>query len=156
MKCREATYALFDNIVKQHTHFFDNVAKQHTHFFGMPHPFFETLAMSLRWDVKLLLNKSWPLLFYLWSSDGEAGRGGRILCGWLNVFSRWALFVRKGGSTIFLTLKGGVKHFFHIFVIFHNDETIFLLLGPLHDFSLCFFCCHQLEESRFQLIQFTL
>ena len=50
--------------------------------------------------------------------------------------------MRKGGSTIFLTLKGGgqaffltdsggVKHFFHIFVIFHNDETIFLLLVPL-------------------------
>ena len=112
MKCREATYALFDNIVKQHTHFFDNVAKQHTHFFGMPHPFFETLAMSLHWDVKLLLNKSWPLLFYLWSSDGEAGRGGRILCGWLNVFSRWALFVRKGGSTIFFNPQRGGQAFF--------------------------------------------
>ena len=48
----------------------------------------------------------------------------------------------RGGSTIFLTLKGGgqqffltesggVRHFFHIFVIFPNDETIFLLLGPL-------------------------
>ena len=153
--------------MKQHTHFFDNVAKQHTHFFGMPHPFFETLAMSLRWDVKLLLNKSWPLLFYLWSSDGEPeGEGGFYVDDWMSFPVEPYLCVR-GGQPFFLTLKGGVKHFFwliqggvkhffHIFVIFHNDETIFLLLGPLHDFSPCFFCCHQLEESRIQLIQFAL
>ena len=112
MKCREATYALFDNIVKQHTHFFDNVAKQHTHFFGMPHPFFETLAMSLRWDVKLLLNKSWPLLFYLWSSDGEPeGEGGFYVDDWMSFPVEPYLCVR-GGQPFFLTLKGGVKHFF--------------------------------------------
>ena len=138
MKCREATYALFDNIVKQHTHFFDNVAKQHTHFFGMPHPFFETLAMSLCWDVKLLLNKSWPLLFYLWSSDGEARRGGRILCGWLNVFSRWALFVRKGGQAFFLTLKGGVKHFFDWF---RGGSSIFFAFLWSSTMMKPSFCC---------------
>ena len=139
MKCREATYALFDNIVKQHTHFFDNVAKQHTHFFGMPHPFFETLAMSLRWDVKLLLNKSWPLLFYLWSSDGEAGRGGRILCGWLNVFSRWALFVRKGGSTIFFNPQRGGSSIF--FDWFRGGSSIFFTFLWSSTMMKPSFCC---------------
>ena len=68
------------------------------------------------------------------------GEGGFYVDDWMSFPVEPYLCVR-GGQPFFLTLKGGVKHFFwliqggvkhffHIFVIFHNDETIFLLLGP--------------------------
>ena len=41
-----ATYAIFNNVMRQHMHFLDNVVKQHTHFFGIA-PLFETLATAL-------------------------------------------------------------------------------------------------------------
>ena len=44
------------------------------------------------------------------------------------------LTLKGGGQHFFLTESGGVRHFFHIFVTFPNDETIFLLLGPLHNY----------------------
>ena len=69
---------------------------------------------------------------------GKGREASRCL---IELFLPLSLMCAKGGSTIFLnperggqafflTDSGGVSHFFHIFVIFPNDETIFLLLGP--------------------------
>ena len=140
-----------------------NVAKQHMHFSIISWSNIRTFLIMSRSNIRTFsvcptpFLKRWlcpcvEMLNYYWTRVGHCfficdllmgklpGRGGRILCGWLNVFSRWALFVRKGGSTIFFNpQRGGVKHFFHIFVIFHNDETIFLLLGPLQYFNLEFY-----------------
>ena len=60
---------------------------------------------------------------------------GREASRWMiELFLPLSVMCAKGGVKHFFQLiQGGGSHFFHIFEIFHNDETIFLLLGPLFE-----------------------
>ena len=98
------------------------------------------LGTALCWVFKLLSNKCWPLFFIGYRLMGKGREASRCL---IELFLPLSLMCAKGGSTIFFNperggssiffcwFRGGSVIFFHIFVIFPNDESIFLLLGPL-------------------------